>query len=192
MLGLLAVAAAALMAFAGPASATQLTSPTGTLYTGKIHATSEGHAKLVNTALGATIECESTVEGEITSHGTGVTAKGPLTSVLFTPCTNSWHVTTTTPGELELHWISADTAQLTSTGAVVSTTRLGITCNYETNNTAIGHLTDSHAKGGSTATLHISASIPIGAGSSGLCGTGVSHWSGGYLITTPMELYVDH
>jgi hypothetical protein len=191
MLGLLAVAAAALMAFAGTASATLLTSPTGTSYTDKIVAKSEGHAKLLNTELGTTIECESTVEGKIESHGTGVTASGKITKLTFEPCTNSYHVTATQLGELVLHYVSSGTGQLTSNETIVTTTRFGLVCNYETSGTTIGHVTDSHKTGGK-ATLDISASIPIGAGSSSLCGTANAHWSGSYLVETPSTLYIDH
>ena len=60
MLGLLAVAAAALMAFAGTASATTVTSG-GVTYTGEIAASAEGHAVLDNPI--AKIECASTVAG---------------------------------------------------------------------------------------------------------------------------------
>ena len=69
MLGLMAVAAAAMMAFAGSASAATLTSPAGT-YAGPgtvIHAESEGHATL-DSPIGQ-IRCNSTVEGEVEKGG---------------------------------------------------------------------------------------------------------------------------
>jgi hypothetical protein len=183
ILGLLAVAAAALMAFAGSASATTLTSPKGTTYTGKIHAVSEGHAVLHNPI--AKIECASTVEGEVTSHGSGVTVVGHISTLDFTNCTNSWHVTTVAPGFLEIHWTSANNGTLTSSEAKVSSTRFGITCTYGTNKTDIGTVT-----GGKTATLDIEGSIPFLEGS-GLCGSGATQWTGSYSIDTPDELLVD-
>ena len=75
MLGLLAVAAAALMAFTGTAAATQVTSPAGTLYTGKITATSsnsELHGAFIS------VSCTSShVEGDVDSHGiSGLNAVG--------------------------------------------------------------------------------------------------------------------
>src|SRR6188472_2576566 len=126
ILGLLAVAAAALMAFAGTASATTLTSPTGTVYTGSIHAASEGHAILQNPI--AKIECASTVEGTVEQHGSGSTVKGNISNLSFTGCTNSWHVTVVTAGSLELHWKAAGEGTVTSSGATVEATRFGVAC----------------------------------------------------------------
>ena len=192
ILGLLAVAAAALMAFAGSASATSLTSPTGTLYTGAIASTAEGHAVLDNPI--AKIECASSVSGEkIESHGAGVTAKGQIKTLTFGnpvgECTNNWHVTVVTAGELEIHWKAAGEGTLTSSKATVESTRFGITCRYATSGTSIGTLTDSH-KTGATATLDISASIPFHSGS-GLCGSGATAWTGSYIVNTPDKLYID-
>jgi len=190
ILGLLAVAAAALMAFAGIASATTVTSPTGTviLDTTAIHAVNTGgaHVKLSNPI--ANIECQSTVEGEISKQGAGVTAEGGISVLDFTSCTNSWHVTTVSPGTLIAHWTGTGgvyNGTVTSNGAKVRTTRLGVVCVYVTSATPIGTLT-----GGTPATLAISASIPINeAESSALCGKGNAAWSGGY--TTTSSLYLD-
>ena len=184
ILGLLAVAAAAMMAFAVSASATTVTTTTGgAAATPTIHAVNEGgkHVKLANNI--ATIECQSTVGGKVESHGAGVTAKGNLTSLLFTSCTNEWHVTATALGSLEVHWTSGHNGTLTSTGSKVSATRSGVTCNYETNNTKIGTVT-----GGSPATLHIEASIPLAAGSSFLCGSGSAKWEGAYVTTEALYI----
>jgi|SRR5690349_12608585 len=184
MLGLLAVAAAALMAFAGTASATTVTGPLGEP-TPTIHAENEnGHVKLANPI--ANIECASTVEGTVTSHGTGVTASGPIGILTFTGCTNGWHVTVVAPGSLEVHYVSPGIGTLTSSGATVSTTRLGVICNYATANTDVGTVTDSTRV--ATATLHIIATIPIHAGSSALCGTGAAKWEGAYVSTTKLTL----
>ncbi len=182
ILGLLAVAAAALMALAGTASATIVkTETSGAAATPTIHAVNEGgHVSLQNPI--ATISCSSTVEGKVESHGSGVTAKGNITTLSFTGCTNSWHVTAVAGslGSLEVHWTSGYNGVLTSSGSKVDTTRLGVTCVYETNNTNIGTVT-----GGSPATLHIEASIPInGAESSGLCGSGNAKWEGNYVSTS--------
>jgi hypothetical protein len=188
VLGLLAAAVAALMAFAGTASATQITSPTGTLYTGTVHAVSEGHVVLHNPI--AKIECESTVDIGSLTHGVGVTAKGTISSLSFTGCTNSWHVTVVTGGELEIHPDTPGGGQydgtLTSSGATVESTRFGVNCRYSTSNTEIGTLT-----GGAHATLSISAAIPFHNGSP-LCGSGATSWTGSYTIDSPTSLYVDH
>jgi len=208
ILGLLAVAAAALMAFAGPASATTITSPTGTAYTGTIQATSEGHVVLKNPI--ANIACSSKVHGLSLTHGAGQTAKGNINELLWGEkegvyagkCTDSWHVTTVTAGSLEIHWVASHVGTLTSSGAKVTTTRLGLTCVYATNNTHIGSFTDSHTAGDKdgnvnetkegTATLHVNASIPIISGeSSALCGSGNAKWEGSYTVTTPHLIYID-
>jgi hypothetical protein len=206
ILGLLAVAAAALMAFAASASATTVTSPTGTaatLTTGsgethkkgtQIHAISEegavagtSHVLLHNS--NASIQCNSTVEGDLESQGAGVTAKGEIDILTFTNCTNGWTVTVDVRGSLEVHWVgpSGYNGTLTSSGATVTAvlhTIFGdITCRYATNATHIGTVT-----GGNPATLHIEAAIPFHSGG-GLCGSGVSNWTGKYVTTGP--LFVD-
>jgi len=185
ILGLLAVAAAALMAFAGTASATSVTETTGgAAATPTIHAVNEGgHVTLANPI--ANISCSSTVSGAVESHGSGIAASGNIGELLFTGCTNSWHVTATANGSLEVNWTSGHSGLLTSKNAKVDTTRLGVTCVYGTGaGTAIGTVT-----GGSPATLKIEASIPIvAAESSGLCGTGNAKWEGSYVTTS--ALYV--
>ena len=183
ILGLLAVAAAALMAFAASASATTVSTTTGgAAATPTIHAVNEGgHVVLANNIIN--IECGSTVEGTVESHGSGVTAKGNITTLEWPGCTNSWHVTTNKAGSLEVHYTSGHNGELTSSGALVNTTRFGVNCNYETNNTKIGTVT-----GGNPATLHIEASIPIAEGSSFLCGSGSAKWQGSYVTTS--ALYV--
>jgi ABC-type glycerol-3-phosphate transport system substrate-binding protein len=69
ILGLAAIAAAALMAFAGTASATTLTSPKGTIVkTGTvIHAVSEGH--VVFDPPFSKSECNLTIEGTTSNEG---------------------------------------------------------------------------------------------------------------------------
>ncbi|HEU4462956.1 MAG TPA: hypothetical protein VFR75_10225 [Solirubrobacterales bacterium] len=184
ILGLLAVAAAALMAFAGTAMATTVTTTTGgAAATPTIHAVnSGGHVTLANPI--ANISCSSTVEGKVESHGAGVTAKGNISKLEFTGCTNSWHVTAITNGSLEVHYTSGHNGVLTSSGAKVDTTRFGVTCVYETNNTSIGTVA-----GGNPAVLTIAASIPINTGeSSSLCGTGNAKWEGKYATTSALYI----
>jgi hypothetical protein len=61
-----------------------------------IHALPEGcHVKLANNI--ATIECGSTVQGSVTSHGAGVPAAGAIATLEWSGCTNNWHVTTENP-----------------------------------------------------------------------------------------------
>lgn len=184
ILGLAALISAALMALAGSASATTVTTTTGgAAATPTIHLVNEnGHVKFANPI--ANIECSSTFEGNVVSHGAGATVKVNITSFLLTGCTNAWHYTTITAGSFEIHWTSGHNGTVTWTGAKFDSTRLGVTCVYQTNNTPIGTLT-----GGNPATLKLEASIPIvAAESSGLCGSGNSSWSGSYATTS--ALYV--
>jgi hypothetical protein len=185
MLGLLAVAAAALMAFAGTASADSATSPTGTTYTSTISASAEGHAVLDNPI--AKIECASTVSGSITGHGAGKAVSGPISSLTFTGCTDSWHVTVVASGTLSVeNNASGYNGTVKSTGATVEATRFGISCRYATNGTTVGTAT-----GGTPATMDISASIPFHSGSV-FCGEGATAWTGSYKVSTPSSLFIDN
>lgn len=186
-LGILSAACAALMAFAGGAWATTLTGPSGET-TPTIHAVNEnGHVSLQNAI--ARIECSSTIEGTVTSHGTGATASGPASAFGFSSCTNGWHKTTVTGGLFELHYLSPGVGTLTSSGATIASTRLGVTCNFETNNTDVGKITDSSVTNG-VATVHIELSLPIEAeSSSGLCGSGNVKVEGSYIST--QKLFID-
>jgi len=183
VLGLLAVAAAALMAFAGTASADVATSPPGTTYTGTITASAEGHVILHNPIW--KLECASTASGPITSDGVGTPVRGSISTLDFTNCTNEWHVTTVAGGTLAANNEGATTT-VTSSGATVEMTRAGINCRYKTENTKVGTLA-----GGTTATMTISAAIPFHSGSF-LCGSGATTWTGSYVVTTPDTLFIDN
>ncbi len=175
-LSLFAVAAAALMAFATSASATSVTTTTGgAAATPTIHAVNDsGHVRLANAI--ANIECQSTAEGKVESHGSGFSTGGSISSLSFTSCTNSWHLTIENVnggfGVFTFEYTSGHNGTVTSTWTRVIATRLGITCEYETFLTPIGTLT-----GGNPATLDISASIPI-VGGSPLCGSGSANGQG--------------
>ena len=181
-LGLLSVAAAAMMAFAGTASATYLTSPEGTIYTGTIHASSEGATELHGEAF--SVNCSaSTVSGKVETHGSSVTAGGKISTLDFTGC--NFPVTVLNAGSLELHTSASGpgTGTLTSTGAEITIHGpFGINCIYKTSNTHIGTLTTEE-------TLDIdSAAIPR-TGHSAFCGAS-GEWTGSYAVTTPSTLYV--
>jgi hypothetical protein len=187
MLGLLAVAAAALMAFAATASATTLTSPSGTTYTGEVHAESEGITTLHGAA---TIECEvSTVSGKVEAHGEGITASGKISTLTFEKCNH--HVTVLKKGELIVH-TDKETVDgngtLTSNGAEITIQITGlVSCIFTTSNTDIGTLTGSDTK---HATLDIdSVAIPR-TGHSIFCGSS-GEWTGSYTVTKPSTLTVD-
>jgi hypothetical protein len=113
-------------------------------------------------------------------------ASGNISVLNFTGCTNSWHVTAVAGslGSLSVEWTAGHNGVLKSTGSKVDTTRLGVTCVYQTNNTTIGTVT-----GGNPATLKIEASIPINTGeSSGLCGTSAASWEGSYVTTSALYI----
>jgi len=122
----------------------------------------------------------------VESHGSEAAAIAKLTSFALTGCTNSWHVTTVTPGELAIEWTSGYNGTVASTGLTISATRLGVTCNYVSNGTPIGTVT-----GGSPATIDLQAALPLHTGSSGLCGTGTAKWEGSYKLSSPESLFVD-
>jgi hypothetical protein len=194
ILGLLAVCAAALMAFAATASAAKVTSPAGTKYFGVITAESEGHATLHPSGEMPDVTCNSTVKGEVAvndqENGNPTTkASGPITELNWFNCTNSYHATTNAPGSLSIESLGGGTGTLYSTGTTVTVTRFGIECRYLTSTTDIGVVTDSNHTGGN-ATLDIKAKIPFHNGSF-LCGEGLSEWTGSYKVTSPKTLIID-
>jgi hypothetical protein len=205
MLGLLAVAAGAFMAFAGSASATQITctNPPGTpsICTPTLIAETEAfegkpHARLTG-PLNLKVECESKVEGTVQSHGAGVTAKGKINSLSFFNCTNGYAVTVlptasvTEPlGSLEVHSLGGGNGTLTSSGTTVTVhTPLGFNCGYTTGATDIGTATGTTATGG-TPTLDIRNALIPRTEHSGLCGA-TGTWNGNYIVTNHHWLNID-
>lgn len=184
MLGLLVVAAVALMAFAGSALATTVTGPGGDT-TPTIHAVNEGtHVSLHNSI--ANIECKSTAHGEVEHYVSG-TPTGKITALSFTECTGGWVVHVDAPGSLEVHHIVGTTnGTLTSSGATVTATRFGVSCRYATNNTDIGTVTGHKGPNGE-ATLDIEANIPFHGGSF-LCGGATAAWTGSYTTTETLDV----
>ena len=181
MLGLLAVAAAALMAFAGTASATTLTS-SGSTYTSSIVAESEGKTSLDGTFTTVTCE-ESVVKGSVENHGSGVTAGGNISSLTFSKC--NFPVSVKKAGSLEVHATSGGNGTLTSSGAEITIETSIANCIFTTSSTDIGTLT-----GGTPATLDIASSAIPRTGHSVFCG-GSGTWTGSYKVTTPGNLTVD-
>ncbi|HEX5526105.1 MAG TPA: hypothetical protein VFX44_02770 [Solirubrobacterales bacterium] len=206
MLGLAAIAAGALMAFAGAgtASATELTCSAGVMCTAPttIHATSEGHATL-DSPIG-NISCEGTVSGEANTGSSTTTVSGGGT-VSFFNCTEGATVHVLANGTLEIHTeytkeadghetqnaASTGNGTLTSTGTEVTVEFRGFHCIFRTKETDIGTVTGSKNNAGKTATLDINGRIPAVGGRSGIfCGS-TSPWTGSYLITTPDYLDID-
>ncbi|MGN6256684.1 MAG: hypothetical protein ACTHN3_02895 [Solirubrobacterales bacterium] len=196
ILGLFALAAAALMAFAGSASATTLTAPEGTTYTSTIEATSEGHVILENSSIGLKVECNSTVEGKVESHGTTVTAVGNISTLDFTNCTNGYVVTVLKKGSLEVHTDGetvTGNGTLTGSGQEVTIhTPLGFSCTYATSGTDLGTVTGytNVSPTSEHATLDINSVTIPRTNDSALCGSG-AFWKGSYKVNTPTKLWVD-
>jgi hypothetical protein len=191
LMGLAAIAAAALMAFAGTASATLLTNSSGaTLGTGTtIAAENEGTVTL-DPPFGA-IECnESKVEGKTTNAGgTGVSVNGSISTLTFKSCNAT--VTVISNGTLSITGTGSNNGTLSSTGTEVTVEFFGTHCIFKTNNTGLGTVTGSTTTGGKTATLDISATIPRTGGRSGaFCGS-TAAWTGAYKVTNPDFLNID-
>ena len=177
MLGLFAMAAAALMAFAGSASAATFTAPSGTEYTGTVHTTLEsGTSAFLNAGLFTDTCTISTVHGHITTNN-DTHATGPITAVTFEKCT----VTTDTLSSKGTLTINKATTAVTGTGVEVTTGAFGFTCIY---GMGAGTTLGTAKNTASGVTLAISAKLPLQPGSSGGCANPAS-WTGSYIITTP-------
>ncbi|HEY8501377.1 MAG TPA: hypothetical protein VIL21_01715 [Solirubrobacterales bacterium] len=184
---LAAAASVVLMAFSATASATVITSPSGTLYTSSIHAESEGH--VVFHAAGGKVECNSTIAWGIQAHGSSITATGAISTLTFTGCTNGWTMTVLKTGSIEIHTFGSNSdggGTVTSTGTefTMHNSFLGLDCIYTTNANDFGTLT-----GGKPATIHVNGVIAR-TGGSVFCGTSTT-WTGSYKIPKPSELLVD-
>jgi hypothetical protein len=194
MLGLAAVAAAALMAFvgAGTASATVLCK-TSTLTTGcaaagqdygantTVEATLNGSAIL---EAGGFIEdtCTgSTIKGKTTNTGSSTeTVSGNASSLTWSNCT--FPTKTIKLGTLEIHYTSGDNGTLTASGFEVTIEQFFGSCVYKSgtaNN--LGTL-----KGGSPATIAISTTVT----GSGFGCPSTATWNANYTVTNPNPLFI--
>jgi hypothetical protein len=205
IIGLAAIAAAALMAFAGSASATVLckanespcssanTYPAGT----RIHAElKEGEAVL--TAGFGNIQCKiSTIEGKTANAGSSTeTVHGAIEKLTFENCNGgACTVTVLKTGELEIHTelsTSNGNGTLTAKGQEVTTNCTFFNVNYHciwstgTTGTDLGTLT-----GGAPATLTAKeALISRTGGTSGVACGSSGKWDAVYKVTTPSPLFV--
>jgi hypothetical protein len=188
LLTFLMLSAIAAVAWAGVASAATPTSPAGTTYNGKFHASSEGHVTIHNSIVN--IECSSTLEGTVEAPGGSEPVAIPLSSLTFTGCTNEWVADVISPGKLEIHSIAGSkNGTVTWSGATFTFTRASLECRYKTEATDIGTLTGSKATG-ATATLDISGAL-IREGGSFLCGGSTANFTGSLKVGTPDYLDVD-
>lgn len=189
MVGLTTMAAIAAMALATSASATILTSPGETPYTGQF-AAQAGEITLHGVA---TYTCnKSHATGEVEQHGSSVTARGKLTTWTLSECNG--HVAIKKLGTVEIHTEkegSNGNGTVTVSGTEVESvsTSMGITCIFTTENTFLGTLTGSNTTGGTAVLMIESAAIPRTGGSI-FCGS-TGELTGSYTVTTPDALYID-
>lgn len=193
-----ALAVLGLLALAGNASATSLTSPAGTAYTGSIKGESAfGHLYIHSSS--GTFTCGSSkFEGKVESHGLAVTAKVTLSKFSFEECGET-QVTVVKPGFFEIHpgtLGSPNDDVVTWSGVELTTLRqsvfgpihclylipfnIGYTFGTITSSTATGH----------TATLHRSENRIPKDSTSGFCSNSIA-FTGIYEFTTPDYLDVD-
>jgi hypothetical protein len=199
ILGLAAVAAAALTAFLGAstASATVIckTKPTAGVCPegwdylagtkGKASLAAGTSAALQDTSGNVLITCTaSTVEG--TSENTGgatSTVKSTLTSLTWGGCSNT--VDTINPGRGELHWIpGTNNGTLTTIETAVTVNIFGVSCTYGT-----GSGTDMGTTvGGNPGSLTVNTAIPRIAG--GFLCPATTRFSAEYVATEPTAAWV--
>ena len=202
MLGLAAVAAAALMAFvgAGTASASVVCSttvspcpagqiwPTGTTVdfsTENSTGTGAGKATLEDPFGFVKNECESTTHGTLTNGSKTATAKLGGITLSWTNCTHTTHTLAT--GTLEIHNIAGTSnGTVTASGFVVTTVIIGpfsgseVSCVYESGNGLdLGTLTE-----GNPATMDISTTVILAPEQDPECLEN-ARWTGKYKVTTP-------
>ncbi|HET7418627.1 MAG TPA: hypothetical protein VFJ61_13475 [Solirubrobacterales bacterium] len=186
LFALAAMALTVLIPFAGTASASRVTSPPGTLYTGTIKATSTD-TKWTNSSTIGTVSCEhSEMVGTVKGHGSSATAIVSLSTLTFSKCTGGEPTSPVGfPGSLELHLTTAPNGTTTSSGAVViiHKTLVG-SCSFRTNEKPadIGTFT-----GGTPAKLDIGSS-PIPQGSNNMFCPSSANLSGTYTFTSPGSL----
>src|SRR5215211_2682634 len=176
MIGLLVVAAASLMAFAGSASAAPvLTSPAGTEYTGTIEATIKPGTTLALSA-GISDTCTvGSVSGTVTTNTT-THATGAISALSFgtaaTPCTKTTHVLKN--GNLTV----GDKGEVIASNNEVTVFDLGVSCVYGgSTGTNIGTLT-----GGTPATMDINTTELPKISGGFLCAS-KGTWTGTYTVT---------
>jgi hypothetical protein len=191
VLGLVAFALVAMLAFAGSATATTLTSPSGSTYTGAFKVVSEGEITLEN-PLGKFV-CTWGQEGKVEAHGPAVTARGKISTATFTGCSVMRPFSVLSPGSLEFHTDSESAdgnGTVTLVGFEITIVFNGVPCTYGTAaGLDLGTLTGSKTTG-SKATIDTgSISIPRTAGSL-LCGESAP-LTGSFAVATPSYLDVD-
>jgi hypothetical protein len=189
MLGLAAVAAMALMAFAGTASATELYSGATTLKAGTVIDASLTGSAILETTGGTVLNtCTGgTVKGKTANNGgPAETVKGNIEELTWTGCTRE--TITTKPGALEIHHIAGtkDGTVIGSGSEVTINGLFGTSCVYGTGpGTHLGTLKGTTA---GDATLAIKATVPLTI-PNWLCPS-TAVWNANYTVTQPTPLHV--
>ena len=202
MLGLAAVASAALMALVGASSASAAvlckteTDPCNSLVkktetvSAQLMANKEA---LINiSSKFAPVECkQSTIAGKVAKEGgKGNVPEVTVETLSFTQC--SCEVLVMKDGTYYVsHIVGTPNGTPFGTGQELTfqcnTILFGkVKCMYLTNNTPLGEL-----QGANPAILAVNAELPLVAGSSGLCRAEGGIWTGKYEVTTPKPLYVE-
>jgi len=174
----------------GGATATILTSPSGTEYKSSIalELVANTKAAFKSSFIGEIICRTSLITGEVKSQGPSVTARVDLSTLDFFECSGPF--STLKAGSFEIHTELASAngnGTLTSNGTEVTVEVAGLHCIFTTSSTDIGKVT-----GGTPATLTaLEAAIPRTGGRSGaFCGSSTT-FSATYRIVTPEALLVD-
>ena len=190
ILGLAAVAAAALMAFAGAGTATadELCSeaPTGSMCPGTSHITTitasqVGTRALTTTGGAALVECTGgDIHITISSDGTGTSdVGGTVNSLGFTGCNHT--VTTIQPGTATASHGANGGTTLSSSGGEVTTAILGVSCTYGTGaSTDLGEVNTNGE-------ISFSVGVTKTAGS-GLC-PATATWDGVWQVTSVTHVH---
>jgi hypothetical protein len=186
MLGLAAVAAAALMAFVGAGTASATTLYVGGVAQNKavtIEATlAAGSSAILKDEFGTTTDtCTVSVVKGTTNVFTGASVSGPVSSLTFSSCTHT--TTVIANGSLTVTSTGGHNGSVSSSGAevTVQSTFFGASAVCKTGaGTTIGTLTGSTT---GNATIDINAKINCGI-------LGTSSWTGTYTATSPTKLSV--
>jgi hypothetical protein len=196
ILAVAAIAASALMAFAGTASATTLTSGGKTVSQGTVlHSVLKaGTAAILKSSLIGEVKCtESTVSGATENEGSATeTVKGAISTLDFSSCNATVEVLKA--GSLEVHTeytkeengeekqkTTADgNGTLTSNGAEVTVEILGLHCIFTTSNTDIGTATGT-TEGSATFEAKSAPISRTGGRSGAFCGSSAL-WNATYIV----------
>lgn len=193
MIGLAAVAAMALMAFAGAstASATEICTvnsfpcPAGSAITELKLSKDPNTSPVLETTSGSVQDtCTgATAEGAVTQGSATKTVVGPHVNLGFTGCTNETTVNNAATCELEAHASGGGNATVTAKGCTV-TVNLGVNCHFG----AGAGITLGEFVGGTTKTIAVNTVVSLVDENSFLCPTS-ARWTAWYIVTNHSAVY---